>query len=63
MTVKEFYNWCCQNNIENYQVYTMDNGGYINYSVKLGQIQTSNDGYTKIGGTIEIDTQKKEIYL
>lgn len=63
MTVAELYKWCCQNNIENYQIYPMDSDGYINYGVQLGKIQTSNDGYTKIGGTIEIDTQKKEIYL
>lgn len=63
MTVKEFYEWCCQNNIENYQIYTYDSDGYINYNVRLGQIQTSNDDYIKIGGTIEIDTRKKDIYL
>lgn len=63
MTVRELYEWCYQNNIENYQVYTMDDNGYINYGVRLGQIQTSNDGHIKIGGTIEIDTRKKEIYL
>jgi len=62
MTVKELYEWCRQNNIENYQIYTIVDGGYINYDVRVGEIQTLNDG-CKRGGTIEIDTQKKEVYL
>lgn len=63
MTIKELYEWCCQNNIENYQVYTMNDEGYLNYNIRLGEIQASNYDYIKVGGTIEIDTQKKEIYL
>ena len=63
MTVKEFYEWCCQNNVENYQVRTINEDGYLNYNVKLGELQASDYSFIKIGGTIEIDTRTKEIYL
>ena len=63
MTVKEFYEWCCQNNIENYQVRTINEDGYLNYNIKLGELQASDYNFIKIGGTIEIDTRTKEIYL